>query len=317
MGNTNFYYYDLYGFKARSNIEFPQLLPSSEIPDVINIDIVMEDSDISSEKEKDLYEDGKSFGNSENGIWFVNQAGRFTVETIDDITTLHCVKYCDIHESIIRSFFMGNCIAIALTQKNLVPLHGSSLIYKGKTILVCGGSGAGKSTLTTALINKGATLMADDISAIDIEGGTCYTCSGFPEQKLCRDAAINNGFDLDTLRYVNEDSDKFSLDRNDIFFYGRKKVDALYIVRKSSAENAEGFENGVRVREINGADKVNAVTDMLFLKQLYGLLWGFSPAEMMRCVALAGQIKVVELTRKNGMDTIDCLVNAIEESWNQ
>ena len=170
--------------------------------------------------------------------------------------------------------------------------------------------------MTTELINRGAVLMADDISAITLEDGISYTCSGFPEQKLCRDAAINNGFDLDSLRYVNEDSDKFSLDRNDIFFYGRKKVDSLYIIRKNSSEDMTGFENGIKAREITGADKVNAVTDMLFLKQLYSFLWGFTPEEMMRCVALAGQINVFELTRKKDMDTIAYLVRAIEESWN-
>ena len=316
MENKQFYYYDVYGQKARSNIFFPQLLPSGQSFDDPDIEIVMEDTDISSESEKELYVDGRSYGKTENGIWFVNQAGKFSIETKDNVTRLYCARYCDIHESIIRSFFLGNCIAIALTQRNFIPLHGSSLIYKGKTILVCGGSGAGKSTLTTELINRGAVLMADDISAITLEDGISYTCSGFPEQKLCRDAAINNGFDLDSLRYVNEDSDKFSLDRNDIFFYGRKKVDSLYIIRKNSSEDMTGFENGIKAREITGVDKVNAVTDMLFLKQLYSFLWGFTPEEMMRCVALAGQINVFELTRKKDMDTIAYLVRAIEESWN-
>ena len=315
MGNNTFYYYDVYGQKARSNIFFPQLLPSQQAFDNADIEIVMEDTKIPSTSEKELYEDGHSFGKTDNGIWFVNQAGRFSIETKGGVTKMLCARYCDVHESIIRSFFLGNCIAIALTQRKFVPLHGSSLIYNDKTILVCGGSGAGKSTLTTELINMGAVLMADDISAIKQKDGISYTWSGFPEQKLCRDAAINNGFDLESLRYVNEDSDKFSLDRNDIFFYGCKKVDALYIVRKNSSEDMTGFENGVRIREITGADKVNAVTDMLFLKQLYGFLWGFTPEEMMRCVALAGQINVFELTRKSGMDTIDQLVKAINGSW--
>ena len=311
-----YYYYDVYGMKARSNLFFPQLLASSELPKGrADLEIIMEEGTEHSRTVEEISKEGNNSGKTENGIWFLNQAGRFSIETLDGFTVMKCVKYYDVHESIIRSFFLGNCIAIALTQRNFVALHGSSLIYNGRNIIVCGCSGAGKTTLTTALINKGAILMADDISAIDIVDGACYTCSGFPEQKLCRDAAINNGFDLESLRYVNEDRDKFSLDRNDIFYYGRKKVDDLYIIQKDSSENAEGFDKGVRVREITGADKVNAVTDMLFLRQLFLYEWGFSPAEMMRCVALAGQIGVYGLTRKSGMDTIDTMVSAIDGNW--
>lgn len=313
MEDKGLYYYELYGLKARSNIYFPQLLPSNEISDdKVDIEITMTNGSEHSRPFEEIYKEGNSFGNTEHGLWFKNQAGKFSVETEGGVARISCEKYCDIHESIIRSFFMGNCIAMALTQLGKVALHGSSLIYKGRTIIVCGGSGAGKSTITTALINKGATLMSDDISSISIEDGICYTYSGFPEQKLCRDAAVSNGFDLDALRYVNEDSDKFSVDRNDIFYYGKKKVDTLFFIGKDNFEDITGFEEGVRVREITGADKVNAVTDVLFLKQMYGFMWGFSPVEMMRCVALAGQISIFRLTRKSGMDTVNRMVEAIE-----
>ena len=70
--------------------------------------------------------------------------------------------------------------------------------FPDKGIIITGTSGSGKSTLTAELISDGAVMLADDmiVTGYDDNGfPTIYPA--FPQQKLCRDAAIKKGYDLD------------------------------------------------------------------------------------------------------------------------
>ena len=158
--------------------------------------------------------------------------------------------------------------------------------------------------------------MADDISVLNVcsRDGLVYALPGFPEQKLCRDAAKENGLDLNELTYIDEERDKFSVDQRDIFINERHRADILLSLHVASNESADGeFENGVRIKEIEGSDKVNAITDKFFLEWLYGKKFRIEPSEMMKVFALAGQIRVFDVTRLQGMDTKDYLYERIND----
>ena len=303
------YCYELYGLRVQSNIEFPQLLAIDEFSeDSAEIEMLMENNSINSDSDEARQDQKKGYGLTENGVWFYNQAGYFDIKTENDKTTIRCAKYSDVDESIVRSFFLGNCVALGMTQRNKIVLHGSTLLMGDKTILICGNSGSGKSTTAMALIEKGAKLIADDISVIDVEtsDGCAYAYPAFPEQKLCRDAVEYNHIDVEKLSYVNEDRDKFSYIRKDVFENKKKKVDGMIAIR-----TVEGTNEEVSIRKIDGADKVNAITDKFFLNWLYGHGLELHPKEMMKCFALAGQIDIWDVSRTCDGDTRVKLVNSI------
>ena len=309
------YFYQLYGMVVKSNIEFPQLLVNTESRDDYDVFIEVFSCSNNYEKKSDPLTEGVDFGNTESGLWFRNQAGRFTIETKGDKSHMKCEKYSDVHISIVRSFFLGNCLAILLTQRHKIVLHGSTLVSGKETFIICGDSGSGKSTLSMALLDRGTELMADDISVIDIntETGECLAYPGFPEQKLCRDAAVKEGYDLETLRYVNEDRDKFSIDRNNVFISTPRKVTKLFVLYKIKKENANlpRYIDGFRSEEIIGADKVNTITDCFFLRQLYGNMLSLSPDDMLKCVVLAGQIRMFDMVRIDGVDSLNGLLDYV------
>ncbi|WP_196811623.1 hypothetical protein [Butyrivibrio sp. VCD2006] len=304
---------------VKSNIEFPQLLAIEESTSVDNdcdLTIELRDSNSLSEEYADIIKKGGKDKITDNSVWFRNQVGDFLIETVDNRSRMLCEKFEDVPDSVIRSFFLGNCIAVAMTQRNKIVLHGSSILIGDSTVLVCGNSGSGKSTTSMALIDSGARLMADDISVIDIEfeDGMAYAYPAFPEQKVCRDAAVNRGLDLNELTYIDEDRDKFSYLRSDIFVCEKRKVDTLIIINSILQGAADDeFENGIRIKEISGADKVNAITDMFFLKWLYGKGFELRPNEMLKCFSLANQIRVFEVTRENGLDTRKEIIDRIFE----
>ena len=313
------FYYQLYGLKVQSNIEFPQLLPLQEKDnwgDECEITVELSDTHALAEKHAGIIQKNGNDHVEENYVWFRNQVGDFLIETKGSKSRMLCERFEGVSESEVRPFFMGNCIAVLMSQRKNLVLHGSSLVVGDKTVLVCGASGSGKSTTSMALIDHGARLMADDISVIDVDpaDGTSYAYPAFPEQKLCRDAALNRGLDLNKLNYIDEDRDKFSYLRPDIFVNERRKADILIVIRRCQANEAdEGFVNGVKILEVCGAEKVNAITDMFFLEWLYGKGFELKPAEMLKCFSLAGQIRVFYVTRVDGCDTRDEIIDRIVE----
>lgn len=51
-----------------------------------------------------------------------------------------------------------------------LTLHGTCVDIRGSGVLICGKPGAGKSSLALQLIDRGATLIADDQTLLSLEG---------------------------------------------------------------------------------------------------------------------------------------------------
>lgn len=313
------FYYFVYGLKVQSNIKFPQLFACDE-DNTQSPELFIEVSSGDSMKKKlvDPQNPDVNVGKTENGMWFYNQAGTFLLEHKDGISHMKCEKYDGVPDDLVRAFFLGNCIAIIMTYREKIVLHGSTVVMGDKTVLVCGDSGTGKSTTSMALLDMGGKLLSDDISVLDVDpaDGKVYSIPGFPEQKLCRDAALENGFNLDELRYIDEDRDKFSVDRRDIFLTEKKCVDMLITLHTMSEEKAASdmdFENGLRIKKIDGAEKANAVIDRFFLRWMYGYGFSLKPQLMLKCVTLAAQIDILDVTRIREIDTKDYMLERLME----
>jgi hypothetical protein len=63
-------------------------------------------------------------------------------------------------------FLLGTVFGILLHQREQIVLHASAVRINGKAVLFCGSSGAGKSTIAAALVQRGYSLMTDDVCAV-------------------------------------------------------------------------------------------------------------------------------------------------------
>ena len=308
------FFYKAYGLTIQSNIEFPQLITENIIADGrTDLDISIDEGEIMSVDGEAAFQGKPFYGNTASGIWFNNQVGKFLVETKAGKSYIKCTKYKDVDIDYVKCFVLGICIAIVFTQRKKIVLHGSSLMYKGRTFMICGDSGAGKSTLSTAFIEDGALLLADDISVLDEENGEIYTFPGFPEQKLCKDAVQKQNYEIEKLRFINDEKGKYGVNRTDVFVGEKKKVDVLFVIHAKYVQNMNGSinQNGISAHEISGADKVNAITDRFFLRELYGDLLVLPPDEMGKCFKMAKQMKIVDITRDRNKDTLKQLKDII------
>ena len=307
------FYYKAYGLNIHSNIEFSQLLTVNVTDDKADLDISVEESEILSVDGKTELVGKPFYGKTISGQWFINQVGKFLVETKNGKSNIKCTKYKDADLDIVKCFVLGICIAIVFTQRKKIVLHGSSLMYKGCTFMICGDSGAGKSTLSTAFIENGALLLADDISVLDEENGEIYTFPGFPEQKLCKDAVLRQKYEIEKLRFINDEKGKYGVNRTDVFADEKKKANVMFVIHSKHAKDMDNsmIQNGIVVYEVCGADKVNAITDRFFLRELYGDILLLPPDEMEKCFKMAKQMKIVDITRDRNKDTLKQLKDII------
>jgi hypothetical protein len=81
-------------------------------------------------------------------------------------------------------YISGALMGALLHQRGLFPLHASSVVLDGKAVGFSGASGAGKSTLVAALAERGAPLVTDDASVLDLSGRGALVWPGPRRLKL-------------------------------------------------------------------------------------------------------------------------------------
>lgn len=79
----------------------------------------------------------------------------------------------------LRLFTLGSAWGLLGYQRGHAMWHGSAVERSGRAVLFCGESGEGKSTMAAAGIASGASLVADDLSRVDLgsEGAMIFPSS--------------------------------------------------------------------------------------------------------------------------------------------
>lgn len=306
-----YFYYKVFGFILRSQFEIRQLMPAKET-DHFDIDVVFEAvpkeiiEDIENPDTFSRYNWTKEYIWLKNiyGIFAVYKSGKIYIQNTSDSDTLFLLQ-----------FVLGYGISMYAHLHNKVALHCGAVSIDGKGVLITGASGAGKSTLTTELLNDGAKMLSDDVIAVGYEDGVPYVYPAFPQQKLCRDAAMARGYNLDELLYIDPDKDKFALNRSDIFLTEPQKLDTIFLLQwyDPEAEEYKDYNNEIQVFEIEGVNKVNIIVNQLFLLFMIANV-GFPAEHFQLCTDLAVHTRICWIFRPKDSDTMEEVKKIVYET---
>lgn len=109
----------------------------------------------------------------------------------------------------IELFLNGSVYGAILHQRNILPLHGSSFLRNGQSIILCGGSGAGKSSLTASFCMNGAKFLTDDVTPIVFPGGKPGIMPLSDRIKLWGDSLQQLNQNKNDLTAIHPGEDKF------------------------------------------------------------------------------------------------------------
>lgn len=296
----NVYFYNVYGLNIKSDIKLDEFV---EVAEFDNADIKIKEWEPPQElvpkfKEKCTYLTAR------NKILF-DIKGIGTYEICDG-NLIHYKAYNSTDSYYVKIFITCSCIGFAMIQRGKLAIHGGTAVINNKAVIITGDKGAGKSSLTTALRKKGYKFISDDVAAIDFENGIEVN-SGFPYQKLCEDAAINMGYEVNKyFSFMSDTQKKYVIPVKEDYKESNTKLGAVFQV-------AKGDVSEVCIEEISSSEKVSKIIDNIYRIEFIELLGGLNPQIFKKCVVLAQNIKFYKITRPLNGFTVNEQIKLIED----
>lgn len=297
------YYYKVYGQTVISEVEMDELI---EIEAIEKADMTVRFGGVP-EKALSELKNGKKIVSRGNEIAYeIAAVGYFYLKEGKEI---HIEAHENYDRYLIKTFILGSAMGISMIMRGMIPLHSGTVTRDGKGIVVTGDCGAGKSTLITALRLSGMKMVADDVSVIGFsEEGDLYINPAFPQSKLCRNTALQFGYDLNELIYIDESRDKFAVRLKDDFC--EEKVPFTILVHLMVGD--EDQDEDIIVEEVTGHAKLMTVIDNIYRGFIYKGM-GMPPEVMKKCLAIATKVPMYSIKRRPGIDAVPYMLKAVKK----
>ena len=203
--------YDLYGLK----LAIPFWMPLAPVIDAASWDYrvvvaAMDKPLLPNLPSHQIYRDWSSEGwilhlRDKNGTWCEFQYS----EKDNRIEVSGCLKERDL-----SGILLGPVLALLLEDRGYLLWHASALAFENAAILISGDSGRGKSTLCMALMEKGASLLSEDLTILSKD----HVIPGYPLLRVCRGAGhmVTGGHQLEPVFLAKNRDQKCWLPANDL-----------------------------------------------------------------------------------------------------
>lgn len=296
--------YRIYGLNVLSDIECPEVLVL-EREDNVQYDVVIEIGEVSNDIKEQIKEGLKCSYTNEN-MWFhIKDVATYWMQEGEKVT-IELSKGADIPMA--KQYLLGSCLGMIMLQRNMIAIHGGTIVFEGSGIIFTGERGAGKSTITSALRGAGYPFVADDVSSVEV--GTPHMIQpGFPQQKLCEDAAIALGYELDKYKTLMGDTRmKYLIPVHDSFVYEQVPLKAIVELQEDAQVK------GIEVKQLTGNERLMTIYRNIYrieMKQVAGVDSDY----FKKCVTIAKDVPVYRIKRQKGIMTVDRQIDWLEKTF--
>ena len=296
------FYYKVYGLDVKSEIKIDEFVPTenSNYENAVSIKYSIMSEDI-----KESIKNNKKANFSKEEVWFyIDNVATYRV-TNGNLIEFEPCENADPY--LLRVFLMCSCLGFIMIQRDIVAIHGGTIVIDNKAIILTGNRGAGKSTLTTGLRLKGYPFISDDVAAIEIKDNIPMVKHGFPYQKLCSSAMDKLGYDKENyFSFMSDTEIKYLVNAHDDFIYEDTRLFAL-------CELSVGDVEDVQIEEIKGSEKLNKLIANRYRVEFVQAMGGISPIAFKILLQIAKNIKFYKIIRPNGQFTVDKQIELLEE----
>lgn len=303
------HYYKVFGYVFRCRDEIRQLY---EIPCTGHYDAdillgempaeIMDAASLTAETPSSFWNNDYFWLKNRYGILAVYKSGQIYAHNPDTADILYLLQ-----------FVLGYGIAIYAHMHNRIALHCGCVAIAGNAVIISGSSGSGKSTLTHELIADGATMLSDDVVAIgyDKNNRPCIY-PAFPQQKLCRDAALSKGYRLENLLYIDPEKDKFAV-MHTAHFSPDPHYPHTFLYLQCLPKTESKDTRHIQIRKIDGYEKVALIMRCLYLGALIQD-FGLSARAFQLCVDFVKESNVWQISRPSEIDTLSDIMDFVKHT---
>ena len=301
MKVRNTYNYRVYGINVESEIVLPELLTNNYKEDACS-DVIISYGSMPKEINHEIQE-GRWFNFEKDKMWFlIKDVAKYCILNGNNII-VDPYNNADSHE--VKAFLLGSAFGMLLIQRNIIAIHGSTVVIAEQAITITGEQGAGKSTLSSALRDKGHSFMSDDVSVTGYEEVT-MVYPGYPQQKLCRDAMEKMGYDTKAYIRIDECRDKYAIPVQQNFIKEPIKLGAVFEIAMADCPNVE-------IEEITGIEKLKVL-----LKNIYRVEVtqhsGMSPDYFKNCLDISKTVPLFKVKRPKDKFSVEEQISIIENT---
>jgi hypothetical protein len=202
------------------------------------------------------------------------------------------------------SYLLGPVLAFVLRLRGTLALHASAVRVDGRALLFAGAAGAGKSTTAAAFVARGATMLADDVAAIDWRDGTPHVRAGYPRLRLWDDSAAALYGLPEALPLLTPTWTKRFADTRNAFSLDTTPIRALLLLGDR--------DTTTHTRRLAGAEAVMAVLTRTSVPHLVDA--ALRDAELSELTRLVDAIPILELHVREDLTALDDLPATIEDA---
>lgn len=295
------YFYKVYGEIVESDIEMSELFavePTDDVSMRVCLGKVPEEVLCQMQSKDGMLYSRKSI------LFYIEEVGYYFLENGNKITIQSEIN-CDEYKR--KIFVLGSAMGMSLIMKGRIPVHGGTVTQNGKAVIVTGDSGAGKSTISTGLRLDGMGFLADDVSVLEREeNGVWSVQPAYPQQKLCRDAALHFGYKLEDLIYIDESRDKFAIRLTEGFCSEGLPLGAIVELKVGD----ENQKEDVIISEVLGHEKLFTFRHNIYRGYTYDMI-GMKPEILKMCLEVISKVPIYRVIRKPGAQTERLIIDGI------
>lgn len=233
------------------------------------------------------------------GSWTLDYRDGTHFEIAADARALRCEWEADSTAEDTATYLLGPVLAYVLRLRGTLALHASAVVVGGKAVLIAGAPGAGKSTTATAFARRGATVITDDVAAID--AGRVHP--GYARLRLWPDVSKALWGAEDALPLLTPTWTKRYLD-NFAFAAGSYAIGAIGVIVDRGASAS--------LRRLHGHEA--AIALLRHASMTHALDSSMRERELSQVTALAADVPVFALTAVDDLQRLGEICAMIEDA---
>jgi hypothetical protein len=283
-----------YGLVIKSAIPLPELVPAEG---EVDVEIHLSRVDLPPEATSGW---GCVHAAAEVAHLYFGPAGRFLVREGREIVV---DPIPGVDERVLRTVILGPALGTLLYQRGWLPLHASSVATSGGAVAFVGEKGEGKSTMAAAMYARGHSLIADDVTAIEVaDTGQPTVYPAYPQLRLWPAAAASLGDDLDGLPHLDSLSDKRGRHALREFSLIPRPLRRVYVLSRDETP---------RIEQLGPQEALMELVRYTYGRRLLQTVR--SSKHFLKCAGVVNNVSVRRLRRPHSFAALSEVMRLVEE----
>ena len=196
-------------------------------------------------------------------------------------------------QSSVELFLNGSVYGAILHQRNILPLHGSSFVYNGQGVLLCGESGAGKSSLTAAFCLAGAEFLTDDVTPLVFENGMPVIIPLSDRIKLWNDSLSQLKQENSNLNAISSGKEKYYFPmQNEL--HKRYPLHCVYLIHVTETDKTE-------ISKLGGIELFAALRNEIYRWEYLSAMQDTEISYIEKLLAIIRKVNVYKVVRPHSI----------------